>query len=80
VPVKQLPAASYAADCTALLELYALATRESTVHKVWPTSTQITACVMLWVLCCRHPILRDPLPPPPVNFVARMPTQSDVML
>lgn len=28
----------------------------------------------------RHPILRDPLPPPPVNFVARLPTRSDTML
>jgi hypothetical protein len=33
---------------------------------------------LLWVF--RPPALRDPCPPPPVNFVARLPTRSDTTL
>lgn len=33
---------------------------------------------LLWVF--RPPALRDPCPPPPVNFVARLPNRSDVTL
>lgn len=33
---------------------------------------------LLWVV--RPPALRDPLPPPPANFIARLPTRGDVSL
>lgn len=33
---------------------------------------------LLWVF--RPPALRDPCPPPPVNFVQRLPTRSDTSL
>ena len=33
---------------------------------------------LLWVF--RPPVLRDPCPPPPLNFVQRLPTRSDITL
>lgn len=39
---------------------------------------ELVACWRATV--CRHPVLRTPLPPPPVNFVWRLPTRADTML
>jgi hypothetical protein len=33
---------------------------------------------LLWVF--RPPALRDPCPPPPTNFVARLPTRADTTI
>eukprot|EP01004_Peranema_trichophorum_P005729 NODE_457_length_2732_cov_50.932158_g391_i0.p1 GENE.NODE_457_length_2732_cov_50.932158_g391_i0~~NODE_457_length_2732_cov_50.932158_g391_i0.p1 ORF type:complete len:815 (+),score=154.18 NODE_457_length_2732_cov_50.932158_g391_i0:40-2445(+) len=38
------------------------------------------ALIVIGLFVMRHPILRDPLPPPPVNIVLRMPSSADLML